>query len=84
MTHAKLPAVSGRQLIRLLKKDGWQEGRQATHGKSLTKRFGDRTRVTVVPTKRSSLPEGTLNAILGDKQTGIGKNGLLNLLKRFG
>jgi predicted RNA binding protein YcfA (HicA-like mRNA interferase family) len=81
---AKLPALSGKQLIRLLKKDGWQKGRQATHGRTMTKHIGDKTRVTFIPAKGSSLPEGTLNAILGDKQTGIGKDGLLELLKRFG
>jgi len=84
MTSAKLPAISGQQLIKLLKRDGWQDGRQAKHGKTMTKRFGDRTRVTVIPTKGSSLPEGTLKAILGNKQTGIGKDGLVELIKKYG
>jgi ABC-type nitrate/sulfonate/bicarbonate transport system ATPase subunit len=40
--------------------------------------------VTVIPDTRASLDEGTLAAILGSKQTGIGKKGLLNLINKFG
>ena len=80
-----LPAVTGRQLIRLLIPDGWEEGRRVNHGRSLHKAFPDgRTRVTVVPDKRSPLPDGTLSAILGPKQTGLGRNGLAALIKRHG
>ena len=79
-----LPAISGNKLIKLLKKDGWVEKRRATHGASLAKQFGDRFRVTVVPTKNSSLPNGTLADILRSKQTGLGRAGLLDLIKKFG
>jgi len=35
-----LPAISGKQLIKLLTSDGWVEGRKAKHGIALTKRYG--------------------------------------------
>ncbi len=79
-----LPAISGKQLIKLLKSDGWVKGRNARHGIALTKRYGDTTRVTVVPDKRASLPEGTLRAIIGPMQTQIGSKGLERLIKKFG
>jgi len=79
-----LPAISGKQLIKLLTSDGWVEGRKAKHGIALTKRYDNTTRVTVVPTKRASLPEGTLRAILGPKQTQLGSRGLERLIKRYG
>jgi predicted RNA binding protein YcfA (HicA-like mRNA interferase family) len=76
-----LPAISGPELIKLLKKDGWQEEGRATHGIALTKRLPNgRTLVTIVPTKKRSLPKGTLNAIL--KQTKLGRDGLIDLLKK--
>jgi predicted RNA binding protein YcfA (HicA-like mRNA interferase family) len=77
-----LPGISGVELIKLLKDDGWSEGRRTTHGIQLSKRFGDRVRVTIVPTKHKAMPSGTLAAILGPKQTGIGREGLLTLLKK--
>ena len=80
MTRQKLPSISGNRLIRLLEKDGWQQKRKATHGIALAKRFGDRNRVTVVPSKNGSLPEGTLMDILSPQQTGLGKEGLRALI----
>lgn len=82
--YTKVPALSGKQLIKILQKDGWVAGRRASHGISLTKAFGDRTRVTIIPDTRASLDPGTLAAILGIKQTGIGKSGLLELLNKYG
>jgi predicted RNA binding protein YcfA (HicA-like mRNA interferase family) len=80
---AGLPALSGPELIKLLKKDGWQERGMATHGIALTKAFPNgRTRTTIVPVKTRSLPVGTLRAILSEKQTGLGREGLLELLSR--
>jgi len=84
LKYTKLPALSGRQLIRLLRRDGWIIGRRARHGISLTKHFGDRTRVTVIPDTSASLDEGTLMAILGVKQTNLGKRGLLDLTNKYG
>ena len=80
----KLPRVSGKQLIRLAVKDGWVIRRRARHGVALSKDFGDRNRVTVVPDSRAELDEGTLSAIIGYKQMGIGKQGLLELIDRYG
>jgi len=78
------PVLSGRQLVRLLEKDGWSVGRRAKHGITLTKSFGDHTKVTFVPDTRASLPLGTLMAILSPKQTGIGRKGLANLIDKHG
>ena len=81
---AKAPALTGRQLIRLLEKDGWVVARQARHGLAMTKTFEDRIRVTIVPNTRASLDKGTLAAILGIKQTCIGKDGLRALIGKHG
>ncbi len=83
MKYQKIPTLSGLGLIKLLKKDGWIEHRQVTHGVALIKRAKDRTRVTIVPKSRAALPVGTLMAILGEKQTGLGKAGLLELLNKY-
>ena len=80
-----LPASTGRQLIRLLKLDGWEEGRRVNHGRSLHTVVPDGSaRVTIVPDKRSPLPTGTLAAILGPKQTGLGRDGLSTLVREHG
>lgn len=77
---ANLPAITGKQLIRLLISDGWEEKRRARHGVALSKTIGGRTRVTVVPDTRASLPQGTLGNILCPLQTGLGRKGLSYLL----
>ena len=82
--YTKLPAVSGKDLINLLQKDGWVQGRMATHGVSLTKAFSERIRVTIIPISNVALDDGTLSAILGSKQTCIGKSGLLDLVNKHG
>ena len=63
-------ALTGRQLIRLLTTDGWELKRRSNHGLFLTKRFGDRTGTTVVKNTGRVIPNGTLSAILSQKQTG--------------
>jgi predicted RNA binding protein YcfA (HicA-like mRNA interferase family) len=78
----KLPIISGRDLKQLLLKNGWDEHKYRTHGCALKKIIDCRTRVTIIPNSRDPLPPGTLMAILGPKQTGIGKEGLLALLKK--
>lgn len=68
-------AITCAQLIRLLELDGWAVKRRAAHGLLLSKRFASDTipRTTTVPDKGSRvLPAGTLAAILGVKQTGLG------------
>lgn len=82
--YSKVPAISGKKLIKLLQKDGWEPRRYARHGVALAKSTSGRIRVTVIPNTRASLDEGTLAAILGPKQTNIGKDGLLDLTNRFG
>ena len=71
-------SISGRELLRLLERDGWVSGGRRRHGIFLSKRFpGERMpRTTVIPDKSSDLPNGTLRAILGNKQTGLGFAGL--------
>lgn len=79
----KLPQITSLQLIRLLKKDGWVEHRQSKHGLSMVKHLSNgKTLVTTIPRKRGSIPDGTLNTILGRKQTKIGKEGLRKLLQK--
>ena len=78
-----LPAISGHDLISLLLKDGWVEKRRNDHAVILRKRFSDRTRVTIVQDISESLKAGTLSAILGTKQTNIGKDGLRELLTKY-
>ena len=82
--YTQIPALSGKQLISLLQKDGWEIHGRTRHGVSLKKTVNRRTIVAIVPDTRASLPEGTLNAILGVKQTGIGKRGLLAIINKFG
>ena len=78
-----LPAVTGEDLIELLKFDGWEDHGKSTHGRTLKKKIDGRYIVTTVPTKKGSLPTGTLGAILSVKQTRLGKKGLLNIIKRY-
>jgi len=77
-------SISGKKLIKLAVKDGWVEKRRAKHGVALAKKFSDKTRVTVIPFTRAPLDEGTLSAILGSKQMGIGKKGLAEMVKKYG
>jgi len=76
-----LPAISGPELITLLKKDGWIEKRQANHGVALIKEVSGRTLVTFIPTKSRSLPKGTLDAILS--QTKLKRAGLKALIHKY-
>jgi hypothetical protein len=84
MRYTEVPAITGFQLIRLLEKGGWEPGRKSDHGRTLRKNFPDKTRVTVIPEKKSSLVDNTLSLILGPLQTGIGKHGLLELINKYG
>lgn len=81
---ANLPAITGNQLIKLMDKDGWEKGRKANHGRTMKKRVSDRTIVTFVPESNESLPDGTLAAIIGTKQTRIGRAGFLKLIEMYG
>ena len=68
--------------MRLLERDGWTQGRRTNHGIFFYKQLPgeNRPRTTVIPDKSEPLPNGTLGAILGPKQTGIGRNGLQALI----
>ncbi len=74
--------ISGRELMRLLERDGWTRGGRGTHGILYYKRFPgeNRPRSTVIPDKSTPLPDVTLGAILSVKQTGIGRVRLQVLL----
>ena len=80
-----VPAISGPQLMELLELDGWTRGRRANYGVFFSKQFpGEHLpRSTVVPDRPRSLPAGTLGAILGVKQTGLGRDGLQDLIARY-
>jgi predicted RNA binding protein YcfA (HicA-like mRNA interferase family) len=54
----ELPAITGKQLIRLFRRDGWEEMRRVRHGIALAKVGPDgRRRITIIPDQRSTLPE---------------------------
>ena len=74
--------ISGRELMRLLERDGWTSGGRRNHGIFYYKHFpGEkRPRSTVIPDKSTPLPDTTLGAILSVKQTGIGRTGLQRLI----
>lgn len=78
---SRAPSIKGRQLLRLLIADGWEYVRDAPHGKWLRKRFRNETRFTTVKDDNAVIPAGTLSAILGPKQTGLGRRGLRRLIK---
>lgn len=82
--YTKLPAISGKKLIKLLQKDGWIIHRRTRHGIALIKVVNGCTRTTIVQDTIVSIPDGTLLDILGQKQTGIGKKGLLKLVNKYG
>ncbi len=79
-----LPTLSGRELYRILLADGWEPVRRANHGELLIKRYGDQNRRTIVRNTGQDIPRGTLAAILGPRQTGLGRDGLLELIERHG
>jgi len=68
--------------MRLLESDGWIPFRRSRHGVFYYKQFDgeSKPRFTVVPDKSTPLASGTLGAILGLKQTGIGRAGLQSLI----
>ena len=76
-----LPAITGPQLLRLFLLDGWTEHHRTTHGVSV-QRPGHNP--TIIPLKNKPLPDGTLGAILGVKQSGMGKQRLRALIKEHG
>lgn len=84
MPATTLPAITGNQLIKLLKQDGWVYQRDANHGAAYSKKIKGRNIVAIIPIKNDSLPNKTLGAILNVKQTGIGRKGLVALIEKYG
>jgi predicted RNA binding protein YcfA (HicA-like mRNA interferase family) len=72
-----LPAISGKQLVRALRRVGFVVLRQKGSHVSLEKRAGENYWRTVVPLHREIRP-GTLSDILN--QTGLSKEQLAQLL----
>lgn len=56
--------------------------RQGRHGGIYKKTVGGRTKITQVTDDAGQLPKGTLKAILGPAQTGLGAEGLRRLLEK--
>lgn len=81
-----LPAITGKELIRLLVKDGWEIRRKMNHGMGLSKYFPeiDRHLITCVPDKNTPLSKSTLGLILGPNQSKIGREGLQKLIDEYG
>lgn len=77
----KLPVLSTREVIKVLKKAGFDYAPKRGKGShtAFVKKDTDRTRLVIVP-HRKEIPKGTLLAILD--QAGITKEDLLKLLKR--
>jgi predicted RNA binding protein YcfA (HicA-like mRNA interferase family) len=80
---ADLPAINPKDLIKILEIEGWQIKRRANHGLAMAKYFDGKNHITIIPTKDKSMPKGTLMAILGMKQTQIGREHFLELYKAF-
>jgi predicted RNA binding protein YcfA (HicA-like mRNA interferase family) len=76
-----LPAISGKELMGLLEKDGWVKVRQSTHGVAYTKMIQGVPVITTIQNRGKSLAKGTLAAILGPKQTQLGRDGLKRLMQ---
>ena len=80
--YTTVPAISGKQFIDLLIRDGWEIKGRSRHGIALAKSVNNRVKVVPVPNTTRSLPKGTLRGLLSVKQTGIGRQGLLRLLNK--
>lgn len=72
--------------MRLLELDGWVRRGRSRHGIYYSKHFPNERipRSTIVPDKSGPLPPTTLGAILSVKQTGLGRNGLQQLIDTYG
>ena len=80
-----LPALTGVQLIRLFRQDGWSEKpKQTREGVFFYKHFPEGMRRTVISPKRRPLTPGLLAAIIGPKQSGIGREGLAAMIEQHG
>ena len=73
---SRLPTVKPRQVVRALKRAGFEEHHQ--RGSHLYLRHPETRRMTTVPMHPGDLPHGTLRAILS--QTGVTVEEFLELL----
>ena len=75
----KLPVVSSRQIIKVLKQLGFDYAPKRGKGShvAFVKRDSNKTRLVIVP-DREAIPKGTLLAIL--EQAGITKDEFIRLL----
>jgi hypothetical protein len=67
--------ISGRALIALPERKGWQILRRSNHGVFLSRHFPgeSRPRTTVIPGKTRDLKPGVQGRILSHKQKGLGR-----------
>ena len=77
----KLPIVSSNEIIRILRKAGFQNAPRRGKGSHLAfvKADKDKIRLVIVP-DRNEIPRGTLLAIL--EQAGLTKEEFVELLKK--
>ena len=73
----RLPAISGKQLVKALERAGFKVMRQRGSHVSMEKRAAEQVFKTVVPQHRE-IRSGTLSDIL--RQTGLSKDDLRDLL----
>ena len=76
--------ISGRALIALLERNGWQVLRRSNHGVFLSRQFQGESgpRTTAVPDNTRDLKLGVLAQILGPKQTGLGRAELERIMSK--
>ena len=86
MAQRYLPAVTGLQLIELLRRDGWELRGDSRHGAALTKYDPARQQTVwaIVPKRSKPLPKSLLHRILSTKQTGLGRKGLQRPIHEHG
>ena len=74
----KLPLVSGKDIIKLLQKEGFAVTRQKGSHVSLHKKIGNKTMLVVVPVKEE-VKKGTLLSII--KQAGMTREEFINKIR---
>lgn len=70
---AKLPQISGRDLVRVFKKDGWIEVSQKGSHLKLIKQHHPVGKSTIIIPQHKVLRKGTLTSILKDSYISIDK-----------
>jgi predicted RNA binding protein YcfA (HicA-like mRNA interferase family) len=78
-----IPSLNGPEMAKLLEGDGWSRHGANAHGWTYKKTLpSGETLVTTIPNETSPIAKGTLNAILGPKQTRLGRRGFLRILRK--